>query len=109
MQKQKAKGALKGELPKSIDSKESSRVKASMVNDLGLTHPESLWHPIEEGEVSLEIEVHKFPNKVPCAPWAGSPTTDVALWEVDPVIDGLDSQQSKSQQESKGCENVDEC
>lgn len=92
----------KRRVPKSIDSKENSRVKASMVNNLSLTHSESLWHPIEEGEVSPEIEVHKFAHKVPRAPcWAASSTVDVPLGKVDSVIDGLDSQKSKCQQESK--------
>jgi len=73
-----------------------------MADNLRLTHSESLRHPIQEGKVSPEIEVHKLAHKIPRTPRTTSPSTEIPLWKVDPIIDGLDSQQSKSQQESKG-------
>lgn len=78
-----------------------------MANNLRLTHSESLWHPIQEGKVSLEIEVHKLAHKILRTPRTTSPSTEIPLGKVDPIIDGLDSQQSKSHQESKGRENVE--
>ena len=94
-------------VPQNVNSQESSRVKASMVDNLSLTHPHSLWHPVQEGKVSREIEVDKFGDKVPRAPWASSVSTDVPLGKVDPVIEGLDSEESKGQQEGKSTEYVD--
>ncbi len=78
-----------------------------MVDNLSLTHPHSLWHPVQEGKVRREIEVDKFGDKVPRAPWASSISTDVPLGKVDPVIEGLDSEESKGQQEGKSTEYVD--
>lgn len=74
-----------------------------MANNLRLTHSESLRHPVQESEISSEIEVHKFSHKIPTRPpWTASISTDIPLWKVDSIIDGLDSQKSKSQQEGKG-------
>jgi len=74
-----------------------------MANNLRLTHSESLWHPVQKSEVSPEIEVHKFSHKILTRPlWTASPSTEIPLWKVDSIIDGLDSQKSKSQQEGKG-------
>lgn len=80
-----------------------------MLNYLFLAHPQRLRHPIEEGQVSPEIEVDKLAHNVPGSPWALPPPTDIPLWEVDPVIDGLNSQQSKRQQEGKCTEYVYKC
>lgn len=66
-----------------------------MVDNLSLSHPHSLWHPVQEGKISLDIEVDKFGHKVPMPPWATSFSTDVPLGKVNSVIDGLDSKESK--------------
>lgn len=77
-----------------------------MLNDLFLAHPQRLRHPIEEGQIRLEIEVDEFAHNVPGSPCVLPPPTDIPLWEVDPVIDGLNPQQSKRQQEGKRTEYV---
>lgn len=93
-------------IPKGINPQEDSRVKASMSDNLRLGHLQSLGHPVEEGKVCLEIEVNKFSNKV--ASWGGAspPSKNVPLGKVNPVIDGLNPEQSKGKQERKGSHYV---
>ena len=67
-----------------------------MVDNLSFSHPHSLWHPVQEGKISLDIEVDKFGYEVPIPPWATSFSFDVPLGKVNSVIDGLDSKESKS-------------
>lgn len=68
-----------------------------MVNNLILTHSHGLRHPVQEGEVSLEIEVDEFAHEISRTPWACSPSIDVPFGKVNSVIDGLNSEQSKGQ------------
>lgn len=100
---------MKSVVPESINPQENGGVKTSMANDLSLTHPHSLRHPVQESKISLDIEVDEFGDEVPGAPRAGSFPGDVPFGKIDPVIDGLDSEESKGQQKGKGSENVDEC
>lgn len=44
-------------LPENVNSEKNSRVKASMVDNLRLTHFHGLRHPIQKSEVSLEVEI----------------------------------------------------
>lgn len=88
-------------VPKSVYPEKNSRIKASMIDNLTLTHFHSLGHPVEESEVSPEIEIHKLAHKISTSPGAASSSTDIPFWKVNSVVDGLDSKQSKSQQESK--------
>lgn len=96
------------EIPKSVNSEENSRVKTGMVNDLSFTHPQGLRHPVQESQVSPKIEIDKLAHKIPRAPRAGSGSRDVPFREIDPVVDGLNPEESKGQQEGKCAENVDE-
>lgn len=94
-------------VPKSVNSEENSRIKASMVDKLGLTHLQSLRHPVQESKISLEIEVDELCHKIPTPSWACSLSIDIPFWEINSVINWLNSQQSKSQQERKGTQNID--
>lgn len=80
-----------------------------MVDDLRLTHPHGLRHPVQEGEVSPEVEIHKLAHKVPRPPWTCPLPIDVPFGKVNPVIDGLDSEQSKGQKECKSSQYVNQC
>lgn len=96
-------------LPESINPEENGRVKTSMTNNLGLAHLESLRHPVQEGEISPEIEVDEFGHHEIGRPsGTPSPSTDVPFGEVDSVVDGLDSEHRESQQEGECRENVDQ-
>lgn len=77
-----------------------------MSDNLRLAHLQSLGHPVEEGKVSLEIEVNKFGNKVASSAGASPPSKNVPFGKVNPVIDGLNPEQSKGKQERKGTHYV---
>ena len=79
-----------------------------MVDKLALTHLQSLRHPIQESKISLEIEVDKLGHKISTPPWACSSSIDIPFWEVNSVVNRLNSQQSKSQQECKCTQNIDQ-
>ena len=97
-------------VPQNVNSEESSRVKASMVDDLSLGHSQGLRHPIQESEVSPAIEIDKLAHKVARpSSWAGSLPTEVPFGKVDPVIHGLNSQKSKGQKKGYSTNYVDEC
>lgn len=80
-----------------------------MTNNLRLIHLQSLRHPIEESQISLEIEIHKLSNKIPSVPWTIPLPINVPLWKINSVIDRLNPQQSKSQQERKSTDNINQC
>jgi hypothetical protein len=80
-----------------------------MAYNLSLTPPHSLRHPVQESKISHDIEVDKFAHIIPGTPWAGSFPLNVPFGKVDPVIDGLDSEDSKGQQKGKGSDYVNEC
>lgn len=80
-----------------------------MAYNLSLTPPHSLRHPVQESKVSLDIEVDKFGHIISGAPWAGSFSINVPFGKVDPIIEGLDSEESKGQQKGKGSEYVNQC
>lgn len=66
-----------------------------MVDDFRLRHIQSLRHPVQEGEISSKIEINKFAHKVSAPSGAASSAIDVPFWEIDPVIERLDSENSK--------------
>ena len=78
-----------------------------MGDDFSLTHLHSLRHPTEEGEISPEIEIYKFAHKVPRLPWTSPSPTNVPFGKVHSIIDGLNSEKSKGQQERKSTQNID--
>lgn len=88
-------------VPKSVNSQENSRVEASMIDNLRLSHLQSLRHPVQESKIRLEFQINELAHKVPRPPGAASSPIDVPLGKVNSVIDGLNSQQSKSQQKCK--------
>lgn len=100
-------GKRRKRIPESVNSEENSRVKTGMLNDLSFTHPQSLRHPVQESEVSPKIEIDQLAHKIRRAPWAGSSSTDVPFREIDPVVDGLNPEESKGQQEGKCTKYVD--
>nr|GMD74712.1 hypothetical protein Iba_chr13aCG7910 [Ipomoea batatas] len=53
-----------------------------MSDNLRLAHLQSLGHPVEEGKVSLEIEVNKFGNKVASSAGASPPSKNVPFGKV---------------------------
>lgn len=97
----------KWKIPKNVNSEENSRVKASMVDNLRLTHLQSLRHPTQESKISSKIKVDNFANEIPTPPWATSFAINIPFRKVNSVIDGLNPQQSKGQQECKSSQYVD--
>jgi hypothetical protein len=79
-------------VPESVNPQKNSRVKTSMVDNLCFAHLQGLRHPVQESQVSLDIEVDQFAHKVTSPSWAAPSSTNVPLWKVNSVIDGLDSQ-----------------
>jgi len=86
----------KRRVPKSVNPQKNSRVKTSMIDNLCFGHLQGLRHPIQESKVSLDIEVDKFAHKVTSPSWVAPSSTNVPLRKVNSVIDGLDSEESKS-------------
>lgn len=79
-----------------------------MGNNLGLTHPRGLGHPVQESEVSPDVEVDEFAHEVPRPPRAGPRPTHVPFREVDPVVNGLDSEEREGEEEGDGAEDINE-
>lgn len=96
-------------IPKSVNSEEDSGVEASMVDDLGLRHLQGLGHPVQEGEVSGDVEVDELADKVPGPAGTLPCPREVPFGEVDPVVGRLNPEQGECQKESKGTQDVNEC
>lgn len=80
-----------------------------MLDDLLLAHPHRRRHPVEEGEVRLEVEVDEPAQGVAGAPGAGAGAGEVPFGEVDPVIHRLQSEDGEGEEEGEGGEDIDEC
>lgn len=78
-----------------------------MVDEFGFTHLQSLRHPVEESQVSPQIEIDEFAHEVSRVSRTSPAPSNVPFGKVDSVIDGLDSEKSEGQEESKGTQYVD--
>lgn len=78
-----------------------------MIDEFRLTHLQSLRHPVEESKVGPQIEIDEFAHEVARMSGTGPAPSNVPFGKVDSVINGLDSEKSKGQEESKGTQYVD--
>ena len=80
------------EVPQNVNPQESSRIKTSMVNNLRFLHAQSLRHPIKESKVSVAVEINEFAHEIPSVSGTISGPNNVPFGEINPVINGLDSE-----------------
>lgn len=79
-----------------------------MLDNLRLAHPERPGHPVEEREVSAQVEIDELADPTAAHPGAVAAAGDVPFGEVDTVIDGLNPQDGKQDEEGEGANDVDE-
>lgn len=79
-----------------------------MLDNLRLAHPERPGHPVEEREVSAQVEIDELADPTAAHPGAVAAAGDVPFGEIDTVIDGLNPQDGKQDEEGEGANDVDE-
>lgn len=96
-------------LPKYINPNIRSGIKARMIDELRLRHPQCCRHPIQKLDVGFGIQVDKLLDESPGARGAPSDPFPVPFREVDSVVEGLKPQQSKSHKEPQCRQEVNSC
>lgn len=93
--------------PESVNSEKNSRIKPSMRNNFRFTHLQSRRHPVQESEISANVEINIFPNKISGTTRTISSPIEIPFRKINSVVDGLNSQNGKSKKEDKGSQDID--
>ncbi|RWW30633.1 hypothetical protein GW17_00004781 [Ensete ventricosum] len=94
--------------PENVDPEIDGGIQAGVLDNLRLAHPERPGHPVEEREVSAQVEIDELADPTAAHPGAVAAAGDVPFGEIDTVIDGLNPQYSKQDEEGEGAHDVDE-
>lgn len=78
-----------------------------MVDDISLAHPQGLWHPIQEGDITPSIKIDES-LKNPTTVVALAHALDVPFGVVNAISPWLDPDESEAKKEEEGKANVDE-
>ncbi|RWW38611.1 hypothetical protein BHE74_00056209 [Ensete ventricosum] len=94
--------------PENVDPEIDGGIQAGVLDNLRLAHPERPGHPVEEREVSAQVEIDELADPTAAHPGAVAAAGDVPFGEIDTIIDGLNPQYSKQDEEGEGAHDVDE-